>query len=313
MRKKIKIIIAALASTLAVPLAAQSVERSFTLLERQQAHLIDIMPGQYDNLEQLVLDPPTGDTDRADNSSNRTYSKISEVKVPALGDQVLMVEDYRSNDRKTPYRRRLYSVSPDEKAGALRAEQYPIQKGVDPAKVAKGAKLKGCDLLIRRKGDFFEGTLENLSCDSDEKDYAFRVWEDQLWTKASNVAAGSWRQMEKARSFACMIDFPPKPGAFPGVTHHYITIHDQGGEFSFVHPDGRPMTLFMRNFWSEEMFRETFVIGILDKDYTGEILTYAWAEPGAKWIGVNPLFVRVQCDLDTPLNRRLQQELRPDS
>ena len=109
-------------------------------------------------------------------------------------------------------------------------------------------------------------------------------------------------ELERARWFACMVDFPRESGGQPVVTGHYIKMHDQGGTFPFTHPDGRDMVLTMRNNWSYGMQRETFVIVIQDGDESGPTLVYAWGAPGSDRIGVNPGYLRVQCDLDTPRN-----------
>ena len=122
-----------------------------------------------------------------------------------------------------------------------------------------------------------------------------------------------WYNLEKARCFVCMIDFPREEGGRPVITEHYIKIHDQGGKFEFDYRDGRHMVLGMRNTWSFGMQRETFVIFIQAENQEGKTLIYSWGNPGADRIGFNPGWIRVQCDLDTPKNVKLQQELRPDS
>jgi hypothetical protein len=90
-------------------------------------------------------------------------------------------------------------------------------------------------------------------------------------------------------------------------------MHDQGGTYFFAHPDGRPLVLTLRNTWSYGMYRETLAVVVQERDEAGPTLAYAWTEPGADRIGLNPSWIRVQCDLDTAENRRAQQELRPDS
>ncbi len=155
-------------------------------------------------------------------------------------------------------------------------------------------------------------------------DYQVRISEQQYWFRDRSldadtgepvvqVADFSWHQLERARWFACMIDFPRDSGGPPVVTHHYIRIHDQGGAFPFTHPDGRDMVLTMRNNWSYGMQRETFVIVVQEGDESGPTLVYAWGSPGSDRIGVNPGYLRVQCDMDTPRQVSLQHGLRPDS
>ena len=69
----------------------------------------------------------------------------------------------------------------------------------------------------------------------------------------------------------------------------------------------------LRNNWSYGMQRETLVVVVQEGDESGPTLVYGWTEPGADRIGVNPGWIRLQCDLDTPKMRKFQQWLRPDS
>ena len=155
-------------------------------------------------------------------------------------------------------------------------------------------------------------------------DFRFRLSEDAYWfrervTRAGNgeivsqTADFTWHQLERARWFVCMIDFPRPTGGPPVVTHHYVRMHDQGGTFAFTHPDGRDMVFTMRHNYSYGMQRETFVIVVQDGDETGPTLVYAWTEAGAEYIGVNPGYLRIQCDPDDARHRRMQEWLRPDS
>lgn len=173
------------------------------------------------------------------------------------------------------------------------------------------------------------GTTEENSCLSyeDEQhyhDYQVRIAKEQYWFRErlldaetdaviKQIADFSWHQLERVRWFACMIDFPGEPGGLPNVTHHYIKIHDQGGAFSFAHADGRPMILTMRNTWSYGMQRESFVIAVQEGDESGRTIVYSWGSPNSDRIGLNPGHMRVQCDLDTPKNVKMQNWLRPNS
>lgn len=305
------LILISTAAFVAMPANAQ--ERRFTLMDRQLDFLMENWPGEYDNIEQLELSAVAYGGARKDNSVDRTYARVERLDAPQLGDNLLLVQDYRSNDRSTAYRQRVYMLSSDETANTVRVRQFKVPQGAKIGKDTKFEAIANCDILINRKGDFYKGILTDKTCSEDPAGYVMKLSASQYWTRASMIAEGSWRHMEKARRFACMIDFPKTPGGRPTVTHHYIKIHDQGGEFSFVHPDGREMLLFMRNTWSDGMHRETFVIGVLEGGYAGKTLVYAWGNPGADRIGVNPIFLRVQCDLDTPENVQMQKDLRPDS
>jgi hypothetical protein len=292
-------------------LPANHEERRFTALERQIENLMLTMPGEYDNIEQLAAaDPASLAPYRADNSPARVYVRIEKTERPDLAPYALRISLYRGNDRTTPIASRLYAILPDEEAGIIRIRQFTAQGTADELPTVP---IPDCDLVLRRDGDAMAAALASDTCADPLTLTEFRSTPDQFWLRTAEEAGGPWRYAERARRFACMIDVPAEPGAFPRVTQHYISLHDQGGEFTFTHPDGRGMLVFLRNTWSDGMYRETFVVGILDRDYSGKTLAYAWAEPGANRIGINPMFLRVQCDIDSPANRKLQQNLRPNS
>ena len=298
--RKAGILAAALATFLATtPSFAQ--EREFTLLERELDYLMQIWPGDYDNVEQTSFESAAGEPTV---EHRRVHVSFEHIDAPELGEQALAVTEYWNNDPAISTRREVYAITADEDANALRIAVFTDENG-------DYQRRDGCDLLLRRDGEAFSGATEDCSAGGTYGSYALRVGPDAYWFR--ETAGSPWYQLEKARWFSCMIDFPREPGGRPVVTHHYIKIHDQGGAFPFVHPDGRPMVLLMRNTWSYGMQRETFFIGVMDETESGPTLVYAWGSPGADRIGVNPGYLRVQCDLDTERHVELQHGLRPDS
>jgi hypothetical protein len=321
---------------------AQGQERRFTLLERELETLMSVWPGDYDNREQLQFDADAGKRDMGSGGHLRVHSQIRRVELPSMGEHVLYVEEYKNNDPTSIFRQRLYVLSADETEKAIRVELLSFRDGgpylgghrdaslLDELSRDDLTALEGCDVFIRRAGDWYEGAMKPKTCLFGEgqnrrySDFQVRVFEHGYWFRdrilsaatdepLEQVADFSWHQLQKARWFACMVDFPRASGGPPAVTHHYIKLHDQGGTFPFTHPDGRDMVLTMRNNWSYSMQRETFVIVVQAGDESGPTLVYAWGSPGSDRIGVNPGYLRVQCDLDTPRNVQLQEWLRPDS
>ncbi|MDX2223464.1 MAG: chromophore lyase CpcT/CpeT [Rhodospirillaceae bacterium] len=313
-----------------------------TLMVQELNYLMRIWPGEYDNREQVQFDSDVGKKSLEAGGHARIHSSVRRVSLPAFGEHVLYVEEYRDNDPARLFRQRLYVLAADEQAKAIRLTLHFFKDGkkhlgahLDPGKLAgvtpaDTTTLPGCDILIRRDVDGLLGGMNPATCvfgDDGKKragDYQVRVTEDGVWFRDRTLdpATGkvieqwadfSWHQLERARLFACMIDFPKEPGSPVQYTDKYIVVHDQGGTYPFVHPDGRPMVMTLRNNWSYGMQRETLVVVVQDKDERGKTLAYGWTEPGADRIGINPEWMRVQCDLDTELNRKLQQDLRPES
>lgn len=312
-------------------------ETGYTEIERELHYLIKLWPGDYDNQEQVSFDARAKDEKPAEQA--RFHSFFKRVDIPALGEYILYSEEHADADSNQIHQQRLYVLSADENEKAVRVKSYRFKKsskirhpyGFDKSalKIAQRdlIRLEECDYLIRRDGYEYVGTMSSIKCDDGQGEgflqrklrisdnhYAFqerRVNEDGDVLSAINDYVP--RNMRRARWFACMIDVPRTTPNVSNHTQHYMKIYDQGGSFDFTHPDGREMQLIMRNTWSYGMQRETFFIGVFENTDPQKLLVYGWGQPGADRIGINPGYVRIQCDLDTPENVRLQKNLRSGS
>ena len=320
----------------------KAAERKYTLLERELEYIMVIWPGEYDNVEQLDFDKFAGMPDVSHGQHLRVHHHAQRLKSSRLGEYVMYIEEYIHDDPSDIQRQSIYVLSPDEEAKEIKINVYhfnnaqarlSMKKEIDDLNQltsSSSSLIRGCDMILRREGMAFRAVTEDKFCivDNEEKglsiDHQFRIAEREYWyeeikydntteRRLSDEFQQAPYQLEKSRCFICMIDFPKKEGGRPTVTHHYIDIHDQGGKFEFDYLDGRHMILGMRNTWSFGMQRETFVIFIQEESQSGTTLIYSWGNPGADRIGFNPGWIRVQCDLDTPENRKFQQGLRPDS
>ena len=317
-------------------------DRRYSLLEREIEYLMEIWTGDFDNREQIQFDFNVGRRSWEEGAHLRIHSQIRRVDVPAFGEYALYVEEYRDNDPSNIFRQRLYEFIADEEEDAVRVRLHFFRDGdrwlgahENPG-VLEGLTrddtqtLDGCDLFLRRDVDAITGGMKHQACqfgDGDNarySDYQVRVTETGYWfrDRTVSVATGemlegmadnSWHQLERARWFQCMVDFPREDGGRPVNTVDYVRIHDQGGSYPFTYRDGRAMVMTLRNNWSYGMQRETLVVVVQEGDESGPTLVYGWTEPGADRIGVNPGWIRLQCDLDTPKMRKFQQWLRPDS
>lgn len=331
-----------LAFIMALSSFADAQERRYTLIEREIEYLMEVWPGNYDNREQVQHDADRGMPDYDSGAHLRVHGQISRVNLPAFGKYVLYVEEYKDDDPSSIFRQRLYELSADEEENAVRVKLHFFRDRTkwlgahDDPSILNGLTrddtqtLEGCDVFLRRDEYFLTGGMKPRDCafgEGDERrysEYQLRVGENsygfrdrfvsvESGEQIEAVAGFQWHDLRRTRWFMCMIDFPYEMGKPAMYTDHYVRVHDQGGTFSFIHPDGRPMTLSMRTRWSYGMQRDSFVIKIHDGGEPDPDLVYAWGQPGDDRIGMNPGWIRVQCDLDTPKNRRLQQELRPDS
>jgi hypothetical protein len=311
-------------------------------LDLDLAYVMQLWQGNFDNREQVQFDADAGKNDMAGGGHLRVHSAIRKVELPRFGAHVLYVEEYKNNDPTSIFRQRLYVLDVDKTERAIRVtmhffkdrkawlgahENPAIIKDLTPDDTQV---LPGCEVYLRRDVGAFQGGMKTKTCvfgaegKKRYSDYQVRLEADAYWFRdrimdfatdqpLEQVADFTWHQLERARLFACMIDFPKTPGKPQMYTDTYIVMHDQGGTYFFEHPDGRNMVLTLRNTWSYGMYRETLVAVIQEGDERGPTLTYGWADPRAEWIGVNPGWMRVQCDLDSAAVRKAQQDLRPDS
>jgi len=318
----------------AVKAAAQ--ETGYTPTERELNYLMKIWPGDYDNQEQVSFDARARQ-ETADQQP-RFHALIHRLELPSLGPNMLYIEERENDDSEKLTYQRLYALSADEDEKAVRVKTYRLKSedkfqaaGRDLTELSKikagyASYQEGCDMLLRRDGESLTGETQPGRCKNGEDSfltrhirmsktqYSFKEKQTDKDSKVlSAVADFRPRNMKRARWFACMIDVPKDTPGRANHTQHYMKIHDQGGSFAFTHPDGRDMTLLMRNTWSYGMQRETFFIGVLEGDVTGKTLVYSWGMPGQDRIGVNPGYIRIQCDLDTPENVKLQKALRSES
>ena len=310
-------------------------DRKFSYAERELDYLTHIWEGEYDNVEQLDFDKIQAKEGEKEQAHERVHVSVRQFQNSNFGVGAVYLEEYRNNDPKYLTRQCIYQLVPDDVEKALRVNVFHFKEKAPFLNGEKGFKAvsqltpksevleAGCPMLLRREGNGFKASMLQKDCPNTAStiDYGFAITEADFsfWEGArvnekplSASLEKSPYMLEKARCFSCMVDFPNDTNGRPTITKHYIDIWDQGGVFEFDYPDGRQMLLGMRNTWSFGMHRETFVIYILDQE-TKKTLVYSWGEPGSDRIGMNPGWIRVQCDLATQRNRKLQQELRPGS
>lgn len=309
-------------------------------ITRQDKDVIAVMalwPGNFDNREQVQIDADMG---RPVGTHMRLHSAVRRVDLPRIGSHVVYVEDYRDNDTRAIFRHGLLVISADETAKAVRVKHMAFVKpnawvGAinNPSQLAAitpndVAERQGCDILLHRDGDGFSGSTNPHTCQTTKAqgvETQLRLTADAFWFRektinpssgktVSSLASFEWHQLERARVFLCMID-PPRSMVSatrdkPGDRGYVVRIHDQGGTFTFTHADGRTLFMSLRNTWSYNMNRKTLVVTLQENNEDGAGLGYAWTEPGADRIGMNPLWIHIQCDLDTPENLDMQRRMR---
>lgn len=302
-------------------------ERKYSLMEREIEYLLEIWPGEYDNVEQLSLESDAGRKTAEKGQHKRIHSKFIRVHHKDLSEYLLYVEEFQHNDNKDVFRHHVYEFLPVDSNATIRIKVYDFKDGKElwgSEKVEEQIKdmskssfihQENLDLYLYREGHAFMSMTRLLNQNEAQREYQVRISPKDYWFRYKGEQTGreDWYTLDKARCFICMVDFPREPGGRPVETKYYVDMHDQGGQFEFDYTDGRHMVLTMRNTWSYGMQRNTFVIVIQENDLKGPTLIYSWGEEGADRIGMNPGWIRIQCDEKNEKNISFQQKLRSDS
>jgi hypothetical protein len=246
-----------------------------TPAERDVDVIAVMLPGTYDNREQVYFDGRLGVREEARHS--RVTSNITRVDLPAFGTHVFFVRDHRDNEPDNPDRLRIYSFEADNAAEAIRMKNY-LLLGTDLIAKYKDAHLdpsllgdrtpantlyvEGCDVLWRREAGQFRGATEDGACRWQPEDggevttvYDMMLSKDALWTLAQDYNTGGeliagnpngvHTKMIRARNFTCYADMPGVSGGrdIPFTRFDNLKMTDQGGMVRFTSNEDTPRTI----------------------------------------------------------------------
>lgn len=114
---------------------------------------------------------------------------------------------------------------------------------------------------------------------------------------------GRTLDLRRAQEFACWMSIlKSKPKADGGEDWYFtrLKLHDGGGRVSAATDEAVPQTatLRMRNvIWPSGPNRPSLVLYV-HKDDPNRAVSYAWADPGAKRVGVNLRWMQASCTLE---------------
>ncbi len=307
----------------ATPAAAQA----RTDLDAQLKLLMQWWPGDYDNNEQIVRQSGGGLGTPTRVPFFRLHSRFQNVRMPSLGNNVLYLEEYRDNDPSQIMRVRLYSLTIDETARAIRIK---LHSPSDPATARTGygrdpqaalEKLRpqdirsfrdSCDLLLRFVGGQFEGGMTERGCDFEGQEwfqYQVVVGPRYHWVRDRRLslkdqrvtwelAPGSdyrWFEQTKARWFSCNVNHNASGDMTQTKPLSIIELHDQGGEADIAWPDGRTLTFIIHTrAFTSPPDREFPLFRIHEKGKTVPI-AYAYAIDDAERFGLNLGWFYILC------------------
>jgi len=264
-----------LCAGLFAPSAALAQGQDGTPPERDVAVMAEMLPGTYDNREQVYFDGRLGVREAA--RHDRITSSISRVDLPSFGEFVFFVRDHRDNEPDTPHRLRIYSFEPDNNVNAIRMKIYFLLSDeeiatykdahLNPDVLAERSPdntlhIPGCDVFWHREAGQFRGATEPGACqwESEEDgdittEYDMMLSHTSLWTRAQDYNEqgdlivgnpdGVHHKLARARDFTCYADMPGVSGGrdIPYTRWDNLKITDQGGQVRFVSDEDTPRTI----------------------------------------------------------------------
>ncbi|MEM9532486.1 MAG: chromophore lyase CpcT/CpeT [Pseudomonadota bacterium] len=303
--------------------------------------------GEFDNEEQVWFenDPrsATSETDR----HLRIHTAHRRLDLPALGDHVFYVEEYRDNDPASVFRQRLVIFDALPTEGVIRMRQGFLRD----AAAARGAhlapeKLAGltpdgvqfmkdidptsdCTVRWRRVADHYEGQMTEKTCqfgEGDERRYsvhnmvlsANKYWrEDGSYFvaddrhKAGNQP-GSYTQLRRARSYLCDFTFRGEDGRV-SQTAAGLRLLNQGGQVEVTREsDGQRFTALLRNkeypYYEE---RPDFLYFSFRETGAARSMVYTVNDADSRRFGFNTQGIGAHCHLEGYSFRESLTELEP--
>lgn len=312
---KLRVALAGVFMALAVwPATAQTISKGE--LESHLQMMMEWWPGEYNNHEQIVRQSGGGLGEPVFEPIFRIHSHYVRLDLPALGDNVLYVEEFLNEDPDNISRIRVYSLSVDEAEQAVKVQLYAFKDGhdhmigarLDPDRLAAidASELRAfsepCTVYMRWEGGQFRGGMKRESCGQDEWfEYQVVLGPDYNWTRDRLIsretgevtwdqtegANYAWIQMTKARWFICTVNYNLDGDMTKTEFLTEIEVHDQGGATDIAWPDGRTLEfqLHDREFGSPSE-RKFPLFRVHEKGSTVPI-AYAWAVDDADRFGIN--------------------------
>jgi len=312
---ELRVALAGVAMALAAwPAMAQTFSKGE--LENHLEMMMEWWPGEYNNHEQIVRQSGGGLGEPVFEPIFRIHSHYVRLDLPALGDNVLYVEEFLNEDPNNISRIRVYALSVDEVEQAIKVQLYAFKDGhdhmigarLDPDRLAAidASELRAfsdlCTVYMRWEGGQFRGGMKRESCGQDEWfEYQVVLGPDYNWTRDRLIsretgevtwdqtegANYAWIQMTKARWFICTVNYNLDGDMTKTEFLTEIEVHDQGGATDIAWPDGRTLEfqLHDREFGSPPE-RKFPLFRVHEKGSTVPI-AYAWAVDDADRFGIN--------------------------
>ncbi len=316
-----------------LPASADDAENPLT---RDLLIFSDWFEGDFDNEEQLWFHARSRSEDE---KPVRLHTSHKRVSLPAFGEHVFYVEEYKDNNPDDVIRQRLVTIESDLERSALRMKQgffrnaAAVRGGhLNPSQLsglslADVVFLDACDVFIRRIADQFEGSMDEKACvfgDGDEQRYSVhnitlsstKFWRDDSTYLLSDdsffrgTKPGKPSKLRRARTYICDVYFYGQTRADQQIVED-LKIHSQGGVGLAVREtDGQPFELLLRQ--KEYPYYDTrpdFIYYSVRKAGQRRSEAYGVADYNSRQFGLNAGEVGAFCHLEGYSFRQLFEEL----
>ncbi len=167
-------------------------EKVAIIAETQLNEIMSIWPGRYNNDQQIIEAKKAGeDVWLLDNTGKDGWLQIEShyIKLdnPAIGKNVLYVEEYRDHEPDSIYRQRIYTLNIDS-TNTIRVKMWPFKDKKKYVGAWKNPKVletlaaaeisaypEKCDLIVKKEGDTYNMKMNDKDCAFGDSVFNYQV------------------------------------------------------------------------------------------------------------------------------------------
>lgn len=298
---------------------------------RDLVNIVKFFEGEFDNDSQQWFQDRRNWPGKEEEKHSRIHATHVKFDATDIGDNVFYVEEFMDGDPEKIIRQRIVNFMVDVEAGGIRMQLYFLKDSNkyagaqnDLSKLAGLAMgdlfgLDGCDVIFKREGDHFVGSMGDKTCqfgEGEKKRYSVhnlilsdsKYWRvDQTYLVSNNEfymghPNDTPHKMRKATNYKCTVGFYEKgyySGSENDKRYEDVIIHNQGGMAWFENPlDKKTYGLQLREkeypFYTEGS--DFFMMRFIEKDQTRSTVIIT-AEPKAKKLSFSLGWATGACEI----------------
>lgn len=298
---------------LTVPAQKNKVRPPVNNLNADMQEMLGWFDGEFDNFQQVYKEKE----DKAKEVHEHIHSIFKRVSLPSFGENVFYVIQYFDGDTSKIYRQRIYSFSPDLIEQAIRLDIYSFKadslyyyanlfpeklNGLTPQQMTT---IDGCGVWWKKTEGKYIGYMKEKACNfiskrSGKKIYITdslqltpnEIWiRDEAYDENGGYVYGNKdkipHKLKKCTFYKGWLLL--QKAGFDEQYHQQRNMqwHDQGKRLRLVTDDGKP-TKYEVELATVVYGKDLEVLKIaLYEVGVSKAITYSWASPGSKNIGMN--------------------------